>query len=147
MFRYRLGVRHAHYLILQQSCFHYGTSTPTLQIGSHFHPTSLIRRQWLSQYPPKSSGTTQGERGRQHANLLDVRASDREPTKSHPERNLGSRSIELDAGSGDQELSQALKRFKGNSKERRQAMRRPKVEALANPRQELCKLKEERKSK
>jgi hypothetical protein len=141
MFKYRPGIRHAHYLILQQSSLHYGIVTPTLQIGSNFHPTSFIRRQWLSQYPPKSSGTTQEEKGQQHPNLLDVHPSDREPTKSHPERKLGSRSIELDTYSWDQELSQALERFKGNS-ERRQ----PKVEAPAKARQYLRKSKKVRKS-
>jgi len=120
---------------------------PLLKIGSHFHPTSLIRRQWLSHYLPKSLGTTPEGRGQQHPNLLDVHPSDREPTKSHLKRKLGSRSIELDTGSGDQELSQALERFKGNSKQRRKAMRKPKVEALANARQDLRRLKKEQKSK
>jgi hypothetical protein len=147
MFRYRPDIRHAHYLFLQQSCIHYGISVPLLKIGSHFHPTSLIRRQWLSHYLPKSLGTTPEGRGQQHPNLLDVHPSDREPTKSHLKRKLGSRSIELDTGSGDQELSQALERFKGNSKQRRKAMRKPKVEALANARQDLRRLKKEQKSK
>jgi hypothetical protein len=85
----------------------------------------------------------QEERGQQHPNPLDVYPSDREPTKSHSERKLGSRSIKLDTSSGDQELSQALERFKGNSK----AMRQPKVEALAEARQVLRKLKKEQESK
>jgi hypothetical protein len=93
-----------------------------------------------------SKGRLQGKERRLATRKPRVEALG-EVTKSHSERKLGSKSTKLNAGSGDQELSQALENLKPNAKERRRAARKPKVEAMKEARQVLRNLRKEQKSK